>query len=353
MNKNILWSSILLFLLGCSDQQTEQDLACDSEGELFVYCGFQNPEDLALTPDEQYLIVSEYGGMAPLSQMAYGELSLFDINAKKKHSMPMIIGSNDWGEPSCTAPSGAIAPHGIDLVERLDGRWQLAVVNHLPLERVELFELLFDTQWRLHWKGCVDVSGSYYFNDLALSDDGSFYATHMFEPQTSLAEILWNVWSKDDSGLVVRWSAEGGLEELAFTAGAFPNGIALASDANQLIVNYNLGDETRLYDLASRELIASYRHNSPDNVLIREGTVWVTNHDHAALETLTCGGQKNCPLPFSVNKLSLADLTPLQSYKFSGQQMGVGTVALKRGDSLWIGSYHADRLAEMRLVNSQ
>ena len=33
--------------------------------ELYVYCDFNNPEDLALTPDTS-LIVAEFGGMAPL-----------------------------------------------------------------------------------------------------------------------------------------------------------------------------------------------------------------------------------------------------------------------------------------------
>ena len=49
---------------------------CESNAELSVYCNFMNPEDLALTPDDKFLIVAEFGGMAPLVEMT---LSLIHI----------------------------------------------------------------------------------------------------------------------------------------------------------------------------------------------------------------------------------------------------------------------------------
>ena len=45
---------------------------CESNAELSVYCDFMNPEDLALTPDGKFLIVAEFGGMAPLVEMTSG-----------------------------------------------------------------------------------------------------------------------------------------------------------------------------------------------------------------------------------------------------------------------------------------
>ena len=32
-----------------------------------------------------------------------------------------------------------LSPHGIDINQRLDGSYQLAVINHMPTETVELF----------------------------------------------------------------------------------------------------------------------------------------------------------------------------------------------------------------------
>ena len=42
---------------------------------------------------------------------------------------------------------------GIDLNKRYMG-YQLAVVNHYPQESVEFFELVFEENWSLVWKGC-------------------------------------------------------------------------------------------------------------------------------------------------------------------------------------------------------
>ena len=215
-----------------------------------------------------------------------------------------------------------------------------------------MFELLENNGWVLEWKGCIDVDGQYYFNDVSLDTNGNFYASHMFESDFSLMSALWNVFAKSDTGMVIKWTQNNNLEELNFTAGSFPNGIALDQENNNLIVNYNLGDKTILFDLDSKKSLAVYEHNSPDNVIVKDGYAWVTNHDHSVIESLGCGEAVNCTLPFSVNKLSLLNLSLVESFKFKNKNMGVGTVGLPHNGSLWIGSYHSDRLAEGNLLIS-
>lgn len=282
--------------------------------------------------------------MTPLSDMQPGTLSLLDISTQQKHTLPVELKDRAWGDPNCQRNAQhVINPHGIDLVQRRDGLWHLVVVSHLPNESIEFFEVTPAEPWRLQWRGCVN-SAPYYFNDVALTSNGEVYATHMFDPDTSMASVLWYVMSGASSGQVVHWSPQLGMTELPFTAGSFPNGIAYHEPTHRLVVNYNTGDKTVLFDLNSQQALASYAHNSPDNVVIRDGAVWVANHDHAALKTLACSGKANCPLPFSINKLSLDNLSLLSSYQFRSDDFGVGTVGLAAGDSLWIGSYHADRL---------
>ena len=70
--------------------------------------------------------------------------------------------------------------------QREDGKQQLAVVSHHPNESIEMFELLQKDGWMLEWKGCVDVDGKYYFNDVSLDMYGNFYASHMFESDFSM-----------------------------------------------------------------------------------------------------------------------------------------------------------------------
>jgi len=350
----MLTLSVIAFLWLGNNKSIEPLIGCKSNDELKVYCNFMNPEDLALTPDGNFLIVAEFGGMAPLVEMTFGKLSFFNIQDKTRTKANITFGKNEWGSDNCFRdPSIPFGPHGIDLVQRDDGKMQLAVVSHYPIESIEMFELIEKNGWVLEWKGCIDVDGQYYFNDVSLDASGNFYASHMFESDFSFISALWNVFAKSDTGMVVKWVQGKKLEELNYTAGSFPNGIALDQKNNNLIVNYNLGDKTILFDLNSKKSLGIYEHNSPDNVIIKDGFAWVTNHDHSVTESLGCAETVNCTLPFSVNKLSLLDLSLVKSYKFKSKNMGVGTVGLPHEGSLWIGSYHSDRLAEGSLSISE
>ena len=43
------------------------------------------------------------------------------------------------------------------MIQRDDGRYMLAVVNHLPSESIELFELVENDSIELIWRGCIDA----------------------------------------------------------------------------------------------------------------------------------------------------------------------------------------------------
>ena len=340
----------VMTITSCSELFMQPITGCKSDDELTVYCGFRNPEDLALTPDEKFLIVSEFGGMSPLVEMSPGKLSLFDLQNKMKLEVSIIFGDNEWGSRNCTRDKSIpFGPHGIDLITRKDGRHQLAVVSHYPTESIEMFELQYDENWVLEWKGCINIENQYYFNDVSLDDDGNFYATHMFDSNYSMINLAWNVFAKSNTGFVVKWIKDNKFVKLEYTAGSFPNGIALDQENNNLVVNYNFGDKTILFDMDNQKQIGIFEHNSPDNVIIKDEFVWVTNHDHFAISALRCSKKTNCTLPFSVNQISLENLSLINSYKFKSNNMGTGTVALPHQGSLWIGSYRSDRIAEGRL----
>ena len=201
----------------------------------------------------------------------------------------------------------------------------------------------------LEWKGCINIENQYYFNDVSLDDDGNLYATHMFDSNYSMINLAWNVFAKSNTGFVVKLIKDNKFVKLRYTAGSFPNGIALDQENNNLVVNYNFGDKTILFDMNNQKQIGIFEHNSPENVIIKDEFVWVTNHDHSAISALRCSKKTNCTLPFSVNQISLENLSLINSYKFKSNNMGTGTVGLPHQGSLWIGSYRSDRLAEGRL----
>ena len=84
-----------------NENTTEPWIGCEDNEELKVYCNFMNPEDLALTPDGNFLIVAEFGGMAPLVEMTSGELSFFNIKDKTKSKAKITFGENEWGSDNC------------------------------------------------------------------------------------------------------------------------------------------------------------------------------------------------------------------------------------------------------------
>src|SRR5580693_2078837 len=105
-------------------------MECGTHGDLEILCGTRSPEDLELTPDGRFLIVSQFvngrggGGGAGLV--------LFDIAKKTYSKIPTTSEPReDWGDPACPGPVGdAMIPHGISLLKRSGGAMQLYVVNH-------------------------------------------------------------------------------------------------------------------------------------------------------------------------------------------------------------------------------
>ena len=313
---------------------------CSNSQVLTVYCITSNPEDLALTPDNQSLIVSEFGGIRPYEESQEGSFSILDLTTSSIKEIPVIMDLNVWGDPQCQRNSDTFGPHGIDLNKRDDGSYQLAVVNHYPTETIELFELRKDDQWSLIWKGCVNVPEKYYFNDIALESDGSFYVTHMYPREITITAWLNAALFKYSTGLVLFWS-HNKFEELEFTKAGQPNGIV--KSGNTLYVANNLSDSITGYDLVEQQEIAHFHINSPDNLILQDDSIWVTSLEHEAVDVLSCPSEQ-CSLPFNVYSLSSQDLKLQKVYSFNEDVMGLPTVALPVDDKIWMGSFRLDRL---------
>ena len=246
-------------------------------------------------------------------------------------------------------------PHGIDLNKRYDGSYQLAVVNHFPQESVEFFELVFEENWSLIWRGCVSIPEKYYINDITVESSGSFFTTHMYPRDISMNEWLSAAIFKYPTGVVLFWN-KFNFEELSFTNSGQPNGIAKKD--NILYVANNLSDSVKAYDLIKKEEVSSYSINSPDNLVIDNNSIWVTSLDHETLDvTAKCPGytlkgieedHMICSLPFKVIELSTKDLTPINIYTFNRNKAAFPTVALPDGDSVWVGSFSLDRLVSFK-----
>lgn len=352
-----------LFVTQANIKQVNYIEGCESDETFTVYCNYQNPEDLAVLPDGRHILVSEFGAIVPLSPTnIQGNLSLLDTTNGRKKNLEIEMSDNVWGDPECQRDSMVLSPHGIDINERLDGSYQLAIVNHMPTETIELFELReINDAWSLTWRGCVNAPVHGYFNDVALSSNGSFYVSQMYDKNISLFMLAVLDNTKEDTGYVYHWRRQNGFERLVNTDGAFPNGVELSDDENNLFINYAFGNKTSKYNLMSNSIEASFSMNGiPDNITVDGDYIWVGAQDHSGLDSLIYCGVfakdvfedpmiNQCPLPFAAYQLRQSDLSLVNSYKYSNTVMGTATVALSLNGQLYIGTYHGDRIASVEL----
>ena len=352
-----------LFVTQANIEQVNYIEGCQSDDTLTVYCDFQNPEDLAVLPDGRHILVSEFGAIIPLSPInVRGNLSLLDTTDGTKKNIEIEMSDNVWGDPECERENMILSPHGIDINQRLDGSYQLAIVNHMPTETIELFELIeINDAWSLRWKGCVDAPEHGYFNDVALMSNGSFYVSQMYDKNISLLMLAVLDTTKEDTGYVYHWTRQNGFERLINTDGAFPNGVELSNDESNLFINYAFGNKISKYNLSSKTIEASFNMNGiPDNITIDGDYLWVGTQDYSGLDSLIYCGVfakdtfedpmiNQCPLPFAAYHLKQSDLSLVNSYKYSNTVMGTVTVALSMNGQLYFGTYHGDRIASVDL----
>ena len=364
----IITAIISVILVSCSskpDYQSEAQSAavinaaavdpCDVDSTFIVWCGYKNPEDLAVTPDGEFLLATGFGG---IPDSVLNEMSIIKLSTMQHSPVEITLADNIWGDPSCERTTTGFSTHGFDIKQRGDGRYMVAATNHLPEETIELFELLqTPTSWELVWRGCAESpiieSGARQpmFNDVALTIDGGFYATEMYNIAMPFDEVIEAGIEKRDTGVVWYWTFNSGFVPIMGSAGSFPNGIVINDIEDTLYVNYWFSGETIKLDLASGEKLATHQGGRADNLTMVDGAVWAAKHDVSVMEFLeACPADLiNCFVPFSVYELDLEDLSEKNAWSFDSEIFGFGTVATPVGDSIWFGSAHGDRIARFSL----
>ena len=351
-----------LFLSGCSEDSEPEETSssvqleepCAKDDVLTAWCGFKNPEDLAVTPDNQFLIATGFGG---LPESYVNEIVTIDLATMKKAPAEIVLEDNVWGDPNCTRDNLDLSTHGLDIVQRNDGVSMLAVTNHVPRETVEFFELLpNEGGWQLSWRGCVDspvLNGGTrqpMFNDVALTKSGNFYATEMYNGKVPFEEVVNAGVAKEDSGQVWFWSAANGFDPIPNTEGGFPNGIVLSPDEGTLFFNFWFTGETIKFDLATEEVLAKHFGGMADNLTISGNSLWTIKHDMTLTEFFDkCGETINCFLPFSVYELDFENLKEKNTWNLNSSAFGFGTVATPAVGKVWLGSARGDRIASFEL----
>lgn len=331
----------------------EPIVGCEAHGAARPVCGFQNPEDLAALPGEAALLASEYsaegdprsGRISLLVLADDGRRVLFRGGDARGEPAP------GWGDPSCPgAPTPEFSPHGLDLARHPSGALVLAVVQHGHREAIELFEVSGGgVDWRLDWRGCVPAPEGAELNDVVLLSDGSLLTTHM-----GVRPSPGEAFSADAGpGFVYHWTPDAGFREVPGTRGPLPNGIEVSPDESKIFLNLSFADEVRRVDRTSGEIEARAEVSAPDNsTWAPDGRLLVASIERLEAEDLSVCmqlEQGSCPIPFRIVSLDPGTLESRVLYEGGGPPLGAGTVGLRVGDELFIGTFAGDRLVRVRL----
>lgn len=350
-------------LLGCAlaalacGGASEPVRSCDAVAGAKPLCGFRNPEDLVALPGGASLLVSEYGG---LEGERPGAIARLDLESETR---TVLFRGGDgggsragWGDPACPGAPKELAPHGIDLVRRADGALTLLAVNHAGRESIEYFEVLGDGA-ALEWRGCVVAPAQGWWNEVVATPDGGFYASHMLPRRggaAQLFELFRAAVLHRASGHVQRWTAAAGFSKVAGSDVVFANGIALSPDGTSLFVNSSLGDGLRRISLASGEIEARTALPGLDNLAWgSDGMLYAASLTAPLLEVQACNDLASgaCPAAFEIVRVDPWTLASEVVYRGGGAPMGGGTVGLRVGDELFVGSFAGDRVLRVALAH--
>ena len=318
---------------------------CKSDDAISVICGVSNPEDIVVTPDNKYLLISEFGGIRPYDSTKSGGFALLRLSDNKIITPKISFGKNIWGEDSCKR-NDIFGPHGIDLVQREDGSYQLGVINHYPGETIEMFELVQKSEhdtWSFVWRGCIEVPEKYYLNDVALKKDGTFYVSHMYSRNITMTKWLITALLKKDSGVILEWNKDSFIE-IPNSEGSGPNGITLNESTNNLFISYNQGDRVVKFDLSDNKKLQTFKVESPDNIYINKDSVWLTSLDFQPNDAGDCIERPACSLPFSIYEIDRETFVLKNKNSFNKTVFGLPTIALPIENVIIMGSFHSDRL---------
>ncbi|MEM7465431.1 MAG: SMP-30/gluconolactonase/LRE family protein [Pseudomonadota bacterium] len=357
MPRHYFFAVFAAFLLCITELNAEPILDCEPKGNARPICDFSNPEDIVALPGDEAILIGEYGASAE----AKGRLVVFEIASEKQHTVfrggqGKSVAESGWGDPSCTTPPDeTFNSHGIDLVRRDDGRLQLLVIQHGNREAVELFEVMGEGRnWRVAWRGCVPSPPNASLNSVAALPNGDFYTTQMIplEPRIDIRKSI----PRHITGHVFAWSqSKASFSKIEGTDGAMPNGIVVSPDGRYIYMNATAEHSVRKVEVATGRELARATVDTPDNarwspdgrVLISSLDKDLTGPDFAACVSLKRGA---CSIPFKIVALDPDSMTIVETlYESTGAPMGAGTVGLRVGDDLFIGTFHGDRILRVNL----
>ncbi len=348
----VLWIALALTGAAGAQQKGPQSAApplaaCGVHGDIEVLCGTRSPEDLELTPDGKYLIATQFINQGRKGAAGAG-MALFDI-ANKTFSKMAVTDEPDksWGDSNCPGPIGdALVSHGESLAKRRNGAWALYVVNHGGRQSIEMFEVKPAAgSWALVWHGCEVAAHDY--NDVAILPDGGFVGTY---PTALSSGGAGGPFGGAVTGYVARWDPGKGEREIMGTRMRYPNGVVVSANGRFMYVNEFSGRQVFKYDLRNEKVMGSVKVDFlPDNLTwTKEGKLLAAGVKGARGDCPE-GSGRPCIQGFGVAEIDPAKMQARPIFDSASHEPLISgvSVALKVGDSIYLGAFQGDRLVKI------
>jgi hypothetical protein len=333
--------------------------ACPPGKALDYVCGVDKPEDVLVIPGTHWLVTSGFSPGAGLK--------LIDGDAHK--GTPWFTGAPDQIDPDRAAYPACPGPvdprlfnaRGLALRKTGTGRWSLHVVNHGGRESIEIFDVLVgEGAPRLVWRGCRVMPPGQVGNAVATFADGTLLVTVLTRPGRTIGDFMLG----KATGAVWQWRpGAGSFAEIAGTELPGNNGLEVDPDERHFYVVAFGWHAVVMFDRTKRKPVKTIvlPDFMPDNVHWTDGRLVAAG---MRLDEPACGGLRKV-IKGEADKMlchrgyGVATIDPVAGTSSTlayGQPEiafnGVSAAAIM-GDTLWIGSYQADRLAWRPLPGRQ
>ncbi len=313
-------------------------------------CSFNDPEDLADVSGTSWLIVSQ------ATDAGDSGLAAFDTATRA-----IVRYRVEELGPSCLtgARGGGIG------IRREGGSYRLVRILHAVRrpaagtvsgsgDAVESYRITFeDHAPRLTRLGCVAVPPNYFLNDITPLPDGSFAATHMFDPAQPREVREAAFLAGKPTGFVVRWTMAGGWRRLPGSEGTFPNGIDSSPDGQWLAFAETYGHAiNRIRPDGSQRMRVPLGMN-PDNVTaLADGRfVVVGGTGQPIVSTRRCPDLRRpgCGFPAAAAIVDFKRNKVQVIAKSDGASTPGFSVGVVKRDQLYLGTAFGDRLTVLPL----
>lgn len=315
----------LLALLTSIGMGTHAAEECATDGNVRFVCGPENPEDMILLPDTEWLMVS---GMTD-------EGHLHAVNVRTHESVVVFPSATSMSAPAApTSPDcpGPVAelfqPHGLSVRSGRNSIHTLYAVGHGEREAVEVFNVDASKGTpTVTWVGCVLAPEGMSLNSVTALPAEGFIATNFNTRGGELRE----------------WHTGTGWAEVPGSAMRGPNGIVSSPDGRWLYIA-GWSDEalirlSRGQEPVQKAVVSVGFHI--DNVRWgTDGSLLVAGQHGAPGASIGgCLNRGECAgIASRVAKIDPETLMVEQLINYpSSENFPFGTVALQVGDEIWFG----------------